>query len=68
MQQSVTINPKQTTALKSIVRSGKKVNIIEANLDKRSINALEARGLVKKYETKKGLFVIATAKGKKFLN
>ena len=65
--QTVNINEKQTDTLKSIVKSGK-MNVIEAKLDKRTINALETRGLVKKSENKKGIFVIATAKGKKFLN
>jgi predicted transcriptional regulator len=65
--QTIQINEKQTDTLKSIVKTGK-VNVIEANLDKRTVNALETRGLVKKSENKKGLFVIATAKGKKFLN
>jgi hypothetical protein len=62
----VIINEAQKDALKVIVKG--RVNIEEAGLDKRTINALERRELVKITENSKGLFAAATAKGKKALN
>lgn len=64
--QNISINDKQSDALKAIVKTGKQV--VKGNFDIRTVGALEARGLVKTSENSKGLFVIATAKGKKFRN
>lgn len=61
------INETQTDTLKWIVKAGK-TDIVEANLDKRTINALARRGFVKVTENKKGTFAVPTAKGKKFVN
>lgn len=66
MAETITINDKQKDTLKDVVKAGRA--IVEGNFDKRTINALEVRGLVKKSENKKGIFVAPTAKGKKFLN
>jgi len=75
---SITINPKQTKTLKDIVKRGGKVNVIDAKFDLRTINALvrrelikkteKAKSIFKKTEKAKSIFVMATAKGKKFLN
>ena len=65
---NISINPKQTKVLKGIVKNGGRVDIVVANLDLRTINALASRDLVKKIESAKGIFVTATAKGKKFIN
>jgi hypothetical protein len=62
--QNITINERQMDNLKLIVKSGK-MDYDSAELDRRSIRALAARDLVKITETKKGVFVQPTAKGKK---
>jgi hypothetical protein len=59
------ITPTQAKQLKAVIVAGK--SILE-DLDGRSVNALERRGLVKVTENKKGTFVAPTAKGKKILN
>lgn len=66
MAESVSINPKQVSVLKLVVSNGKLE--LTKKIDKRTVNALEARGLVKVTSSKKGAFVAPTAKGKKFLN
>jgi predicted transcriptional regulator len=60
------INTKQKSTLKTIVAQGK-VDL-STKIDKRTVNALEVRGLVKTSESKKGAFVAPTAKGKKYFN
>lgn len=60
----VQINDRQKATLKSIIKTGK-ANYNDPELDRRSIRALVARELVKVTEMKKGIFVQATAKGKK---
>lgn len=64
--ENITLNTNQTKVLKDIVASGK-VDFT-TGIDKRSVNALAKRGLVKITETKKNTFVAPTAKGKKYLN
>ena len=63
--QQVSISEKSLDTLKSIVAGGK---IPTDGLDKRSLRALATRDFVKVTESKKGNFVTATAKGKKFIN
>jgi len=65
MTQQVTINEAQKAALKTIVDGGRQS---ADTFNKRTIFALENRGLVKTTENKKGIFVAPTAKGKKALN
>ncbi len=65
MSQAININEKQISALQNILKKGK---IIADGFDKRTVRALELRGLVKTSANKKGFFVQPTAKGKKFLN
>lgn len=60
------INENQAKTLKAIVSAGKQQ--VKGNYDTRTVGALENRGLVKKTETKKGIFVAATAKGRKAIN
>lgn len=64
----ISLTPAQDSVLGSIINAAGKVDYVASGLDKRSIGALERRGLVKCTETKKGSFVIATAKGKKHFN
>jgi len=66
MAEAVSINENQEKALKMIVKDGQ--SLIKGNFDRRTISAFENRGLVKTTEKKKGIFVAATAKGKKFIN
>lgn len=61
------INQKQTDTLKSIIKTGK-INVVEADLDLRTIRALERRGFAKLMENSRGTFVSPTSKGKKVLN
>jgi len=63
--QQIKINENQEAALSQIISEGK---VIADDFDKRTIGALETRGLVKVTENKKGVFVAPTAKGKKFIN
>jgi hypothetical protein len=58
----IKLSEKQTKNLKTVIGSGK-VSI--KDLDGRSVNALEARGLVKVSYNTKGTWVSPTAKGKK---
>jgi hypothetical protein len=58
----VKLTENQNKNLKAVIGAGK-ADIKE--LDARSVNALEARGLVKVASNSKGTFVTATAKGKK---
>jgi len=60
------INDAQFDTLMKIAAGGKQ--LVKGNFDIRTVGALEARGLVKKTETKKGVFVSATAKGRKRVN
>lgn len=63
MQQvQLTLTARQKTELAYVIKRHK---VETREVDGRSINALERRGLVKINETKKGTFVVATAKGKK---
>ena len=62
-QTSITDTQKKT--LKTIVATGRTPM---SDVDGRSVNALEKRGLAKKVENKNGVFATATAKGKKLLN
>ena len=66
MSTEIVINKTQEKALKSLVKTGGKVSV--DGFDKRTINALSKRDLVKVTENKKGTFVAATAKAKKILN
>lgn len=59
---TVKLSNRQSETLDNVVNTGK---IDYKELDGRSVRALEARGLVKVAESKKGTFVTATAKGKK---
>jgi predicted MarR family transcription regulator len=62
------INERQEDTLKDIIARGGRVDVVEANFDLRTIRALENRQLVSKSENSKGIFVKATAKGKKFID
>jgi RNA-binding protein YhbY len=66
MAESITINTNQLSTLKAIVAAGKAT--LDHNFDKRTVNALETRGLVKVTTNRKGTFAAPTAKGKKFAN
>jgi predicted transcriptional regulator len=66
--QQITISEKSLGTLKDIITETGRVNIVEKQIDKRSVRALETRGLVKTTENKNGQFVSVTAKGKKFLS
>lgn len=59
---TVKLTQKQNKNLAQVVSTGK-TNY--KDLDGRSVRALAIRGLVKVTENKKGVFVTATAKGKK---
>jgi len=63
--QDISINEKQTSVLKTIVAVGPTPT---ENYDKRVLGALGRKEFVKVSENKKGSFVRATAKGKKFIN
>lgn len=63
--ETITLSANQAKVLKEVVAAGK---IDLSSVDKRAVNALETRGLVKTSESKKGTFVAPTAKGKKALN
>lgn len=63
----VVINEKQQDTLKKIVEGGK-VSPMDINADMRTVNALQARGLVKVRTTAKGSSVSSTAKGRKYFN
>jgi DNA-binding MarR family transcriptional regulator len=60
--ETITLTSSQKETLKQIISRGK---TIKSTVDSRSVNALENRGLVKVSETRKGVFVTVTAKGKK---
>jgi len=60
------INTTQKKILKDIVKRGGRIDVAEANYDLRSIQALVRRDFAKLISNKKGNFVTATAKGKKF--
>ena len=64
--QQINISEKSLSTLKDIVKAGGKVDA--SVFDKRSLRALGARELVKVTETKKGIYVAPTAKGKQFIN
>jgi len=66
--ETINLNTNQTKALKQIIASGKATVGSGFEVDARSARALEARGLVKVTENKKGIFAIPTAKGKKAIN
>ncbi len=59
------INTIQKRTLKDIVKRGGKVDVIKANYNLRTVQALVRRDFAKLTSNKKGNFVIATAKGKK---
>lgn len=61
--EAITLTTLQKRTLSHVVNQGGKADI--TSLDARSANALERRGLVKVSETRKGIFVTVTAKGKK---
>jgi hypothetical protein len=63
--ETITLSANQAKVLKEVVAAGK---IDLSTIDKRAVNALETRGLVKTTETRKGMIVAPTAKGKKALN
>jgi hypothetical protein len=63
MAENVILNDNQLKTLTDIVKMGKAEM---SNFDKRCINALEKRGMVKTSENKKGIFVVPTARGKKY--
>ena len=65
--QEIVINERQAENLTAVIQAGK-IDYNDPNLDRRSIKALEKRGLVKLNEIKKGTFVVPTAIGKKFKN
>lgn len=59
------ITKSQEKTLKTLIKDGKSdAKAFNGN----TIKALASRGFVKTTENKKGVFVIATAKGKKILN
>jgi hypothetical protein len=61
----INLTESQEDVLRHIVNEGK---ASADDVDKRSLNALDRRGLVKITTNKKGTFAAATAKGKKLLN
>lgn len=63
----IVINERQATNLKMVIKAGK-IDYADPGLDRRSVNALQARGLVKFNELKTGTFVVPTAIGKRFKN
>lgn len=63
--QTVTLNEKQTKALKDIITAG---TADYNKFDGRAIRALYMRDLVKVRENNKGKFVQSTAKGRKAIN
>lgn len=65
MQAEIKLSKAQEETLGAIVKVGK-TSIGDYN--KRTVTALEGKGLVKVTELKKGVFVAPTAKGKKILN
>lgn len=67
MPDKISINANQEKVLKSIVSAGGR-QPMKGNYDVRTVGALETRGLVKRTENKQGVFVSATAKGKKLIN
>lgn len=67
MPEKTSISPNQEKILKSIVTAGGR-QPIKGNYDVRTVGALESRGLVKRTESKQGVFVSATAKGKRLVN
>lgn len=67
MATEVVINTKQKSTLKQLLAVGK-VSLSIPKIDKRTLNALSARGLVKVVETKKGSYAAPTARGKRFFN
>jgi predicted transcriptional regulator len=68
MAEAVVVNKKQKEVLSGVMKLGGKVNLAEKPVDKRTVGALESRGLVKLSENRKGQFMSVTAKGKKLLN
>lgn len=63
--QTPVLNEKQTKALKNIIAAG---TANYGDFDGRAIRALKGRELVKVKKNSKGVFVMATAKGRKFAN
>jgi DNA-binding MarR family transcriptional regulator len=62
MTEEIVLSEAQLSCLKAVSDGGK---VETKTVDKRSVNALEKKGLVKVTENKKGAFVALTAKGKK---
>lgn len=67
MPEKTIINANQERVLKAIVSAGGR-QPMKGNYDVRTVGALETRGLVKRTESKKGIFVSATQKGKRLVN
>jgi predicted transcriptional regulator len=62
MTEEIVLSDAQVTCLQTLQANGK---VDAKTVDKRSVKALEKKGLAKISETKKGEFVALTAKGKK---